>query len=349
MWKKCACIGALILFTACGPKEEERTAAVTPAPSETPEPTPEEEEIIIEVAAAETTPEPTPTPVPTPTPTPVPTPTPSPTPVPTPRGLLDWTYEELFNMGEPEITESEYIGKDVRISISKVSERSSRYTGKTLCYYVADIYLQDVTLFKRAHNGENGFKTGKSEKAKTMAKNAGALLAISGDYCTYKTPGLTIVNGEVLADNQPWQRDICVLFKDGTMKTYAPGETDTETLVAGGAWQCWNFGPSLLDEEGHAKTKFNSVKNTEPNNPRAVLGYYEPGHYCFVLVDGRSNGYSMGLDMVSLSKTMEDLDCTAAYNLDGGISAQLVFNGELVNNPPQKRNIADITYIAAEF
>ena len=61
-------------------------------------------------------------------------------------------------------------------------------------------------------------------------------------------------------------------------------------------------------------------------NPRSAIGYYEPGHYCFVVVDGRQSGYAKGMSIPELAALFEELGCTKAYNLDGGGSAVMVFN-----------------------
>ena len=118
-----------------------------------------------------------------------------------------------------------------------------------------------------------------------------------------------------------------------------------EDIEARGVWQTWNFGPMLLDENGDPLTVFNSPDHIEEDNPRAVIGYYEPGHYCFVLVDGRQRGYSMGLTLEQLTVLMKDLGCTRAYNLDGGISAQLAWHSKRINHPGANRSLADILYI----
>ena len=82
-------------------------------------------------------------------------------------------------------------------------------------------------------------------------------------------------------------------------------------------------------------------------NPRSAVGYYEPGHYCFVVVDGRQKGYSKGMTMSELSQLFFDLGCTVAYNLDGGKSAEMVFMGETVSQPFEGgRSTSDILYIA---
>ena len=62
-------------------------------------------------------------------------------------------------------------------------------------------------------------------------------------------------------------------------------------------------------------------------------------------MDGRQNGYSVGLSISELAKLMQDLGCAAAYNLDGGISAQIAWHGNRVNHPGENRSIRDILYI----
>ncbi len=42
-------------------------------------------------------------------------------------------------------------------------------------------------------------------------------------------------------------------------------------------------------------TEFNSTLGKA--NPRTAVGNYEPGHYCFLVVDGRQPGYSDGNDI----------------------------------------------------
>lgn len=78
-----------------------------------------------------------------------------------------------------------------------------------------------------------------------------------------------------------------------------------------------------------------------------AIGYYEPGHYCLVVVDGRQRGYSLGLEMTELSKLMKQLGCTEAYNLDGGMTAMMAYGTELYSQPcGGGRQNCDIVYVA---
>ena len=64
--------------------------------------------------------------------------------------------------------------------------------------------------------------------------------------------------------------------------------------------------------------------------------------HCLLVVDGRQQGYSLGLSMKELAAFMADLGCKAAYNLDGGISAQIAYMGERINHPGKDRNLRDV-------
>ena len=122
-------------------------------------------------------------------------------------------------------------------------------------------------------------------------------------------------------------------------KSFQPKSVDLDRV-----WQGWQFGPYLIDEEGNPRTKFPAYDITGLN-PRTVFGYYEPGHYCFVVVDGRNRKYSVGLSMQELAQLMVDLGCTQAYNMDGGASTQMYWNGDIYNHPSENRPLSDIIYI----
>ena len=110
-------------------------------------------------------------------------------------------------------------------------------------------------------------------------------------------------------------------------------------LIPGGSYA------RSLDENGNAQTDLRT--NVGKPNPRCAIGYYEPGHYCFVVVDGRQSDWSWGLTMDDLSLLMHNLGCKVAYNLDGGSTAQLYFEGGIYNRPCHTdREISDIVYIA---
>ena len=85
------------------------------------------------------------------------------------------------------------------------------------------------------------------------------------------------------------------------------------------------------------------------SNPRTAIGEISPLHYVFVVSDGRTSE-SAGLSLYELATVMKDLGCEVAYNLDGGGSSTMYFNGQVINNPTNgtssgERSVSDIVYI----
>ncbi len=221
----------------------------------------------------------------------------------------------------PEISENSYKSASISITIEKLREHNSDV-------YVADIYLADARYLKRAFSHEKWGAN--AQKPATLVEQSGALLAITGDYSSLFDKGLVVANGEVIRKSGNQLRHNCLIYPDGRMETFGRKEMDVEQVLKEPVWQSFLFGPELLDDEGRAFEKFDSKIGAA--NPRSVIGYYAPGHYCFVLVDGRGNG-NKGMKMTQLSNFMESLGCMAAYNLDGGQSAVMIFMGQRINRP----------------
>lgn len=258
-------------------------------------------------------------------------------PTPEPTGLLKGKYSDKFTDGEIIQDENGYKSKNVCIEMTNVT---TMVRGYEVAYYVADIYVQDISCFRTAMAETDNNK----EPVTVMANRHNAIVAVSGDYWMFKRRGLVIRNGELFRDELHPDQDVCVLYQDGTMETYLAGEVDLDYIYSKYPYQAWSFGPRLLTN-GQPMTEFNT--EVENWNPRCALGYYEPGHYCFVLVDGRQTSYSYGLTMQDLSQLMYDLGCSEAYNLDGGMTAMMAYNGELRSIPcGGGRQNCDILYIA---
>ena len=219
-------------------------------------------------------------------------------------------------------TENSYSSPDLAITVTEVHEGS-------LTYYVADIYIRDITCFQTAL-AKDTYGSGFRDSIEGMAALKNALLAVNGDYYGNTSEGVVIRNGVIYRANAT-NCDVCVLYYDGTMKVMPGSGFSVEEAVADGAWQAWTFGPALLDTDGETISSFSSTNRIISANPRTAIGYYEPGHYCLVVVDGR--GESSGITLPRLSQLFHDLGCTAAYNLDGGNSSVMVWGDEVINNP----------------
>lgn len=211
-------------------------------------------------------------------------------------------------------------------------------------YTLADFYVKDLSRFRTAFAGGE-FVTGTADSVARMAAENDALLAASGDFCGVRKTGVVIRNGQVYRKTKA--HEICVLYRSGVMETYRFSEFDVERAIRNGAWQAWDFGPCLLEADGSARTEYHP--GIAGPNPRMLLGYFEPGHYCLVAVNGRQKS-SAGMTLEECAALMERLGCRAAYNLDGGHSAVMTLYGEIVNSPSKEggRDISDILYLTKE-
>lgn len=238
------------------------------------------------------------------------------------------------------VTENSYTSPEVSITIETVvtGEGASKIT-----YYVADVYIASIDNFRThtAHGQMNYFDT---QPALEMAEEANAIFAISGDFLTYQKSGFLMRNGEIYAADRNYS--ICVLYPDGTMETHDRGSYQIQDILDRNPVQVWSFGPVLLDEKGQVRDSYDISDAVSFPNPRSAIGYYEPGHYCLVIVDGRQEGHSAGMRIPELAQVFADLGCTAAYNLDGGGTAVMIFDGKVYSRQSNGgRDLGDILLI----
>lgn len=279
-------------------------------------------------------------------PTPSPTPTPTPTPTPDLRTPWQIRFADRFSE-EPVLTDHSYTSPLLSVDI-RTETRSVSY-GRTAVCHIADIYLSSPDQFRTCTaNGEMSYFSVQDHVDMDIASHA--VLSISGDCYSFQQYGFLMRNGQLYMDDVPYN-DILVLYSDGSMAAYSRGQYTVDEVVADGAVQVWCFGPSLLDADGHAKPYYETTSVTvNQHNPRCAIGYYEPGHYCFVVVDGRQAGYSDGILLPELAQLFEELGCRMAYNLDGGGTAVMYFCHEPFSRQSNgaDRQIGDIVYITEE-
>lgn len=238
-------------------------------------------------------------------------------------------------------TEDSYSSENISITVDKFTEGTGN---NIITYYVADIYLADIECLQSGF-AEDTYGVGYTETVLDMDESLNAILAMNGDFYGNGGNGVVIRNGEVYRTSSS-DSDVCVLYYDGTMKTFHAQEFNSEQAIADGAWQAWCFGPELLDDFGTSTTEFTTGKRLISENPRSAIGYYEPGHYCMVVVDGRQNGYSKGMTLSELSDLFEELGCTSAYNMDGGKSSVMTYNDSITNQPSDGgREVSDCIVI----
>lgn len=244
----------------------------------------------------------------------------------------DWSYES----------------DDKQISIRKVQTGAG---DDMITYYVADVVLKNGATLQTAF-AKDAYGTNITQATSTIAANHGAVFAINGDYYGFRNDGV-IIRGGTLYRDEPAREGFAVL-SDGTMKSYDETEEDSASLLAAGVTDTFSFGPALV-KDGVAIDNFDDVKidtnfgnrTIDGSNPRTGIGMIAPNHYVFVVVDGRQAD-SRGMTLNEFADLFASLGATEAYNLDGGGSSTMYFNGRVVNDPQGKekeRGVSDIIYL----
>lgn len=226
---------------------------------------------------------------------------------------------------------------------------SRQYVNDTMIY-VADIQLSSIATLKSGLANDS-FGRNVKEKTSDIAERVDAILAVNGDYYGFRDSGYVIRNGILYrSEASSAEAQDLVIYTDGSMEIIREGDISAEALLERGALQVYSFGPGLVENGEITVTENSEVGHAMSSNPRTAIGCITPLHYVMVVSDGRTSE-SAGLSLLQLASILKDLGCETAYNLDGGGSTTMYFNGEIINNPTtnghkeSERKVSDIVYI----
>ena len=224
----------------------------------------------------------------------------------------------------------------------------TEYRENDTTIYAADVWVTDPSQLKTAFaNGTYGKNV--KDATSDIAKDADAILAVNGDFYGARNSGYVIRNGVLYRSTSSGAEDL-VIYEDGSFQIIDEDDVTAEQLLEDGAMQVLSFGPALVTDGEISVTKNEEVGKAMASNPRTAIGIYEDGHYVFVVSDGRTDE-SEGLSLYELAEFLQELGVETAYNLDGGGSSTMVYQGEVVNNPTtsgnsvKERSVSDIVYI----
>lgn len=251
-------------------------------------------------------------------------------------------YDDIAEQLVPIITEHSYCDNKITIMINQ-------YRAYDSDIYVADVCLKSPVYLKTAL-AQNTFGKNITEKTSAMAQSSNAILAINGDYYGSQERGYVIRNGVLYRNTASRNREDLVIYADGSLDVIAESEISAEVLLDEGAQQVLSFGPALVIDGEIAVTAQDEVGKAKASNPRTAIGLVDGLHYLFIVSDGRT-AESEGLSLYELAEFMQALGVQTGYNLDGGGSSTMYFNGRIINNPTtngrsiKERSVSDIVYI----
>ena len=233
-------------------------------------------------------------------------------------------------------------------SDGNISVTLKEYRENDTTIYVADVQLSSSSYLKTAL-AQGSYGRNVTQKTSEIAESVSAVLAINGDYYGAQEKGYVIRNGKLYRDTALANQEDLVIYKDGSFGIINESSVTAQELINDGAVQTLSFGPALVQNGSITVNENEEVGQAMASNPRTAIGIIDDNHYVFVVSDGRTDE-SEGLSLYELAEFMDSLGTETAYNLDGGGSSTMYFNGTVVNNTTggmgsKERSVSDIVYI----
>ena len=270
-----------------------------------------------------------------------------------------WSLPIDFSPGKPLnqanfLSEMEYEDPTIKVVVQKYSVEK-RYD-----YWIADIEIADASQLRTV--SADGFDSDGLAPPTIMAEYMNAVLAIDGDYFSYKGHDFVIRQGITYLDHLNETRDILVIDEDGDFHGFiAPGKDDIGDTVDGKKIiNAFSFGPLLVNDGKIRKGGYSAGMADDTNSQRIALCQIDHLKYRVVCC-GPYNGNPDGAKGMSLEQFRKMIaampDVKVAYNLDGGDSTFLIMNGQKLNFPDnvnardgiRNEGIADIIYFASAY
>ena len=245
------------------------------------------------------------------------------------------------------LSDTVYEDPTIKVTISTGVEEG-------VLYWIADIELQDASQLRTV--AAEDFDSNGTEFGSVLARRMNAVLAVDGDYYCYVRSGTTVTIRQGIAYQDHWDRarqDVLVIDEDGdfhgiTEPASLQGctEIDGKKII-----NAFCFGPLLVNDGKIGTRKAPYWVPDDQYSQRVAIA--QTGHLKYrVIVTGPYKRGSRAFLFERWRRFVASMDdIQVAYNLDGGDSAVMVFNGEKINDPgnENERPLADIIYFASAW
>lgn len=217
--------------------------------------------------------------------------------------------------------------------------------------FIAYVKIATPSQLRTAVAGQK-ISSSSTSQTTTISKNYNGIVAINGDYFTKTKAGYIVRMGETYREKTSQNMDLLLIDELGDFHIYLHGHDVQENGVASflSEHEIINgffFGPALVVDGEVQEIPENYQFDPHQKNPRAGIAQLGTLTYALVVVNGRTD-QSAGVTFAEFADIMAQIGARQAYNLDGGNSATLAFNGEVYNDKPQaERSVTDIIYFAS--
>ena len=165
-----------------------------------------------------------------------------------------------------------------------------------------------------------------------VQRNGGKFAVNGGGFIGHTPIGNTVVDGKLISPFKPTQHrwDMFIGF-DKNNNLVGGRVNNYNALMAMSPAYGISFGPALIidGQPQHIETS--------DLHPRTAVGQLSCGSLLFIVIDGRQAGWSRGITVNDLRDLFMDRGAVNAFNLDGGGSTAMVYEGKVLNKPSDGR------------
>ncbi len=239
-------------------------------------------------------------------------------------------------------TEDGYEDDSITVRMETVEEDG-------VLYCIARVTVKSPTQLRTATAGS--LKSTKTALMSNIAKKNNAIIAINGDNFTREQTKKTYEYrmGQKIRNKTNKVKDILIIDENGDFHLFVKSDKTKLSAFEKSGHQIINaftFGPALVIDGVVQKVDTSYSYNPIGKEPRMAIGQTGPLSYILVMAEGRKKD-SEGVSHQVLAEYMGSLGCIQAYNLDGGNSAEMIFNNAFYGlRTGNERDQSDIIYFS---
>ena len=238
----------------------------------------------------------------------------------------------------------------VEITYKDISDLQP-YKGRNAGAWIVDIQIGDASQFRTG--ASYSFESDATDPPEVIAEKVNAVVAFNADFITRQKNGLIFKQGVLYKDNLNGKQDVLLIDESGDFHpVHLPKKGEiTETADGKKINNAFCFGPVLV-EDGEICEGWKDFGYLKPNELYARLALCQVGplHYKVILTT-HLQSYTTGITLKTFAQRCKDEGAIVAYNLDGGESTTLYFNGIRQNKQDKVtfRPVPDIMYFASAW